>query len=316
MNIKIILGALVALIAIVGLTSAFTVDETEQVVITRFSKVNRTILLPGLHFKVPLIEHNISYPNNLQEWDGDPGEIPTKDKTYIYVDTFARWKIVDPVLFFRTIGMEAKLATSRLNEIIDPAVRNLITSNRLIETVRNTNRKLDTLEDGLSAEDQPNKTKNYKIKIGREKIDGMILEQAAPKLFKFGIQLVDVKIKRINYREEVRRSVYDRMIAERKQIAQKFRSEGKGEAQKILGDKELDLKRIKSEAYRKAQEIKGKADAESTQIYAEAYGNDPEFYSFVKTLEIYNDALDKDSSLVLSTDSELLKYLKGYSFEN
>jgi modulator of FtsH protease HflC len=315
MNIKIIVGALAALIAIVGLTSAFIVDETEQVVITRFSKVNRTILLPGLHFKAPFIELKISYPNNLQEWDGDPGEIPTKDKTYIYVDTFARWKIVDPVLFFRTIGMESKLATSRLNEIIDPAVRNMITSNRLIEAVRNSNRKLDTLEDGLTAEDQPTKPKGYKIKIGRTQIDGMILEQAGPKLSKFGIQLVDVKIKRINYREEVRRSVYDRMIAERKQIAQKFRSEGKGEAQKILGDKELDLKRIKSEAYRKAQEIKGKADAESTKLYAEAFGKDPEFYSFVKTLEIYNDALDKESSLVLSTDSDLLKYLKGYSFE-
>jgi membrane protease subunit HflC len=153
------------------------------------------------------------------------------------------------------------------------------------------------------------------ITIGRTKIDEMILKQAQPKLNKFGISLVDVKIKRLNYREEVRRSVYDRMIAERKQIAQKFRSEGKGEAQKILGDKELDLKRIKSEAYRKAQEIKGTADAESTKLYAEAFGKDPEFYSFVKTLEIYNETLDKESSLVLSTDSDLLKYLKGYSLD-
>ena len=149
---------------------------------------------------------------------------------------------------------------------------------------------------------------------GRKKIDEMILKQAQPKLDKFGIDLVDVKIKRINYREEVRRSVYDRMIAERKQIAQKFRSEGKGEAQKILGDKELDLKKIQSEAYRRAQEIKGKADAESTRLYAEAFGRDPEFYSFMKTLEIYDEALDKDSTMVLSTDSDLLKYLKGYSF--
>lgn len=315
MNIKIVVGALVALIAIAGLMSAFTIDETEQVVITRFSKVNRTIQLPGLHFKVPFVERKVAYPNNLQEWDGDPGEIPTKDKTYIYVDTFARWKIVDPVLFFRTIGMEARLATSRLNEIIDPAVRNLITSNRLIETVRNSNRELDTFEEGLSTSDQPSKPKNYMITIGRKNIDEMILKQAQPKLNKFGIALVDVKIKRINYREEVRRSVYDRMIAERKQIAQKFRSEGKGEAQKILGDKELDLKRIKSEAYRTAQEKKGAADAESTKLYAEAFGKDPEFYSFVKTLEIYNEALDEESSLVLSTDSDLLKYLKGYSLE-
>lgn len=315
MNIKIVIGALAALIVIIGLMCAYTVDETEQVVITLFSKVNRTVQLPGLHFKLPFVERKIAYPNNLQEWDGDPGEIPTKDKTYIYVDTFARWKIVDPVLFFRTIGMEAKLATSRLNEIIDPAVRNLITSNRLIETVRNSNRELDTFEEGLDEADLKKRPSRYMISVGRKKIDERILKQAEPKLRKFGIALIDVKIKRINYREEVRRSVYDRMIAERKQIAQKFRSEGKGEAQKILGDKELDLKRIKSEAYRKAQEIKGRADAESTKLYAEAFGIDPEFYSFIKTLEIYNEALDKDSSMVLSTNSDLLKYLKGYSLE-
>ena len=155
--------------------------------------------------------------------------------------------------------------------------------------------------------------KAYAVTIGREKIDEMILQEARSKLEKFGIELVDVKIKRLNYREEVRRSVYDRMIAERKQIAQKFRSEGKGEAQKILGDKELDLKRIQSEAYRQAQQIKGKADATATRLYAEAFGKDPEFYSFIKTLEIYDEALDKDSTLVLSTDSDLLKYFKGYS---
>jgi membrane protease subunit HflC len=199
-----------------------------------------------------------------------------------------------------------------LNEIIDPAVRNLITSNRLIETVRNTNRELDTFEEGLE-EIQQQPPSRYNISIGRSKIDQMILTQAKPKLKEFGIELVDVKIKRINYREEVRQSVYDRMIAERKQIAQKFRSEGAGEAKKILGDKELDLKRIRSEAYREAQKIKGKADAESTRLYAEAFGKDPEFYSFVKTLEIYGESLDKESSMVLSTDSDLLKYLKGYS---
>ncbi len=313
MNIKIIVGTLLALIAVAVFMCAYTVDETQQVVITQFSKVNRTVTEPGLHFKIPVIERAIVYPRNLQEWDGDPGEIPTKDKTYIYVDTFARWKIVDPVLFFKTVGMDARLATSRLNEIIDPAVRNLITSNHLIETVRNSNRTLDTLESGLEEETQQKNTANYTISIGRGEIDKMILNQAKAKLGRFGIALVDVKIKRINYREEVRKSVYDRMIAERKQIAQKFRSEGKGEAQKILGDKELDLKRIKSEAYRTAQGIKGKADAESTRLYAEAFGKDPEFYSFVKTLEIYRTSLGNSSSMVLSTDSDVLKYLKGYS---
>ena len=313
MKPKIIIGAFVALIAIAVLMCAFTVDETEQVVITKFSKVNRTITDPGLHFKIPVIETAVVYPKNLQEWDGDPGEIPTKDKTYIYVDAFARWKIIDPVVFFQTVGMEARLATNRLNEIIDPATRNLVTSNRLIEAVRNSNRELDTFEEGLEAEAAQKPPAAYMVTMGRKKIDEMILKQAKSKLERFGIDLVDVKIKRINYRDEVRRSVYDRMIAERKQIAQKFRSEGKGEAQKIKGDKELDLKRIQSEAYRTAQGIKGKADAESTRLYAEAFGKDPSFYSFIKTLEIYSEALDKDSSLILSTDSELLKYFKGYS---
>ena len=312
MNFKIITGIIAALIVVVAFMCAYTVDETEQVIITQFSKVNRTVPDPGLHFKFPVIERAVIYPRNLQEWDGDPGEIPTKDKTYIYVDTFARWKIVDPVLFFKTVSIESRLATNRLNEIIDPAVRNLITSNRLIETVRNTNRELDTFEEGLE-DIQQKQPSTFNVTIGRSQIDEMILKQANPKLQKFGIELVDVKIKRINYREEVRQSVYDRMIAERKQIAQKFRSEGAGEAKKILGDKELDLKRIKSEAYRKAQKIKGKADAESTRLYADAFGQDPEFYSFVKTLEIYKEAFSKDSSLILSTDSDLLKYLKGYS---
>ncbi|MBT8341344.1 MAG: protease modulator HflC [Desulfatitalea sp.] len=311
MNMKIILPLIVVLILIAVFTSAYTVDETEQVLIARFSKVERIVDKPGLHFKAPIIEKTIFYPKNLQEWDGNPGQIPTKNKTYIWVDTFARWKIVDPVLFFKTIGTNSRMATNRLNEIIDPAVRNLITSNRLIEAVRKSNRELDTFEVGLEdiKKDAPS---TYQVDIGRNKIDNMILDQARTKLDKFGIELVDVKIKRINYVEEARKSVYDRMIAERKQIAEKFRSEGQGEARKILGDKELNLKRIQSEAYRKAQEIKGKADGESTQIYADTFSTDPEFYSFIKTLEIYESALDGSSSLVLSTDSDLFKFLKGY----
>jgi modulator of FtsH protease HflC len=313
MNSKIVIGLLLALFVLLGTMSAYTVDETQQVVVTRFGKVIQTVKEPGLKFKWPIVDRAIFYPRNLQEWDGDPGEIPTKDKTYIYVDTFARWKIVDPVLFFKTIRTPVELATNRLNEIIDPAVRNEITSNRLIESVRNSNRELDTFELGLEDNEQKKQRKAYAIKVGRREITAKILEEAQAKLEKFGIELLDVEIKRLNYTEEVRQSVYDRMIAERKQIAQKFRSEGKGEAQKILGDKELDLKRIRSEAYRKAQEIKGRADAQATRLYAEAFGRDPEFYSFTKTLEIYDDALDKDSTLILSTDSDLLRYLKGYS---
>jgi len=301
----------VAVVAILFVfTAAYVVDETEQVVVTQFGKVvGQPKKESGLYFKVPFIQNATYFPKNLLEWDGDPGQVPTLDKTYIWVDAFARWRIIDPIKFFQTVNNTLS-AQGRLDDIIDPAVRNLITENRLIETVRKSNRELDTYEIGLeNIKERP----SYRIVTGREKIAKQILEQAQPKLAKFGIELVDVKIKRINYVEQVRDSVYGRMIAERKQIAEKFRSEGKGEARKILGEKERDLKKITSEAYRIAEEIKGKADAESTKLYANAYGVDPDFYSFAKTLEIYSDALGKDSSLVLSTDSEFFKYLKGYS---
>ena len=314
MKIKALLAAAGVLVLLL-FVCAYTVDETEQVVITRFDKVQRTVTTPGLRFKLPVIEKALVFPNNLQEWDGDPGQIPTKDKTYIWVNTFARWKIVDPVLFFKTVGYLNR-AQQRLDEIIDPTVRNFVTSNRLIEAVRNSNRELDTFEDlgdGTNQETHTDRPARFaQVYVGRDKIDTGILEQAKPKLSNFGIELVDVKIKRVNYVEEVRTSVYERMIAERKQIAQKFRSEGKGEAQKILGEKERELKRIESEAYRTAQEVKGKADAESTRLYAKAYGLDAEFYSFVKTLEVYNEALSENSSIILSTDSEIFKYMKGY----
>jgi len=238
---------------------------------------------------------------------GDPGQIPTLDKTFIWVDTFARWKITDPVKFFQTVNNQFS-AIGKLNDIIDPAVRNFITSYSLIEAVRKSDRKLD--EDSLDMEDAFRSY--FSVTVGREKITQGILVQAQPKLAQFGIELVDVKIKRINYVEQVRKSVYGRMIAERKQIAEKYRSEGKGEAQKILGERERDLQEITSEAYRKAQVIKGKADAEATIIYAKAYGIDPEFYSFVQTLEIYEQSLGEKNTLILSTESEFLKYLKEY----
>ncbi len=300
------------LVIILIVSSAYIVDETEQVVVTQFGKViGSPKQSPGLYFRIPFIQHANYFPKNLLEWDGDPGQIPTLEKTYIWVDTFARWKITDPIKFFQTINNTTS-AQGRLDDIIDPAVRNFITSYRLIETVRKTNRKLDTFEVGREDESESQRPL-YRVETGREKITEGILKQAQPKLAQFGIELVDVKIKRINYVEEVQKSVFGRMIAERKQIAEKFRSEGKGEARKILGEKERELKRITSEAYREAQEIMGKADAESTKLYAQAYGNDPEFYSFIKTLEIYKDVLDDKSSLILSTDSEFLKYFKSYS---
>jgi membrane protease subunit HflC len=299
-----------ALIAFVIYSAAYTVNETEQVVVTQFGRiVGEPKTAPGLKFKIPFIQTANYFNKNLLEWDGDPGQIPTLDKTFIWVDTFARWKIVEPVKFFQTVNNRFN-AVGKLNDIIDPAVRNFVTSHHLIEAVRKSNRELDTAEAGI--EESGRKTRvTYKIDFGRQQLTQGILEQAQPKLTPFGIELVDVKIKRINYVEEVRKSVYGRMVAERNQIAEKFRSEGKGEAQKILGEKERDLLEIESEAFKRAQKLKGAADAEATIIYAEAYGKDPEFYSFVETLEIYRETLDKNSSLILSTDSEFLKYLKG-----
>ena len=309
-GVLIIIPFIVVLLIFLG--GVYTVDETEQVVVTQFGRaVGEPKTEPGLYFKLPFIQNTTYFPKNLQEWDGDPGQIPTLDKTFIWVDTFARWKIVDPLKFFQTVN-NVSGALSRLDDIIDPAVRNFVTSYPLLETVRRTDRELDTFELGLEQEEMKDKRQLGTVKFGREKIARGILKQAKPKLAKFGIDLVDVEIKRLNYVEEVQKSVFGRMIAERKQIAEKFRSEGKGEARKIEGEKEREMKRITSEAYKTAQEIKGKADARATSIYADAYGLDPDFYSFVNTLDIYRGTLDEDSILIFSTDTEFFKYLKGY----
>lgn len=307
----------IIILAAVGIflifSSAYIVDETEQVVITQFGRViGEPIKEPGLKFRIPFIQIPNFFPKNLLQWDGSPGQIPTREKTFIWVEPFARWKIVEPVKFFQTVH-NLTGAISRLEDIIDPAVRNFITSYPLIEAVRMTDRELDLLEEGLEEEDLQHDPQVFStITTGRQQITEGILAESQPKLEQFGIELVDVKIKRINYVEEVQRTVFDRMIAERKQIAEKFRSEGRGEAQKILGDMERDLQQIISDAYRRSEEIKGDADAEATIIYAGAHGLDPEFYSFLKTLEIYTQSLDDKNSLILSTDSELFKYLKGF----
>ncbi|MBC8420928.1 MAG: protease modulator HflC [Desulfobacterales bacterium] len=302
-----------AIILIAFFSGAYVIDETEQVVITQFGKaIGKPNINPGLYFKIPIVQQANFFPKNLLEWDGDAGQVPTLDKTFIYVDAFARWKIVDPLKFFETVNNVVG-ALARLDDIIDPAVRNFITSYPLIEMVRNTNRKLDTFEVGVG-HTQDERTLG-EITMGRGKITQGILQQAQPKLKDFGIELVDVQIKRLNYVEQVRTSVYARMIAERKQIAQKFRSEGEGEARIIEGNQEKEMKRITSEAYKTAQETMGKADAESTMIYAKAYEKDPGFYSFTKSLDVYESTMDKESSLLLSTDSDFLKFFKGYKAE-
>ena len=301
----------VIIIVVALFSGAYIVSETEQVIVTQFGKaVGEPKTSPGLYFKIPVIQQANFFPKNLLEWDGDPGQVPTLDKTFIYVDTFARWKIVDPLKFFQTVN-NVMGAQARLDDIIDPAVRNFITSYPLIETVRDTNRELDTFEAGLGHTKEEARALG-KITEGRGKITQGIMAQAQPKLKDFGIELVDVQIKRLNYVEQVRKSVYARMIAERKQIAEKFRSEGEGEARVIEGNRDKELKKITSEAYKTAQEIMGKADAESTMIYAQAYENDPDFYSFVKSLDVYQNAMDSKSFLLLSTESDFLKYFKGY----
>jgi membrane protease subunit HflC len=298
----------IAVLLFVLYHSVYVVDETKQVILTQFGKViGEPKTEPGIQFKIPFIQKPNFFAKNLLEWDGSPGEIPTQDKTYIWVDTFARWKIVDPLRFFKTVFNENG-AQGRLDDILDSEVRNKITSYPLIETVRKSNRRLDTFD----VEDQGDETRVLgQISLGREKIVKGIMDQAMPKLADFGIELVDLKIKRLNYTEQVQNSVYSRMIAERKQVAEKLRSEGQGEARKIEGNQEKELKRITSEAYKTAQEIMGKADAEATHIYAEAYNRDVELYSFLKSMDVYKKTLDKDCTLVLSTDSDFLKYLKG-----
>ena len=287
----------------------YTVDETEQVIITQFGRpIGNAITEPGLHIKVPFIQKTSFFAKNLLEWDGDPGQIPTKDKTFIWVDTFARWKIVDPLKFYKAVNNE-NLAQKKLDDILNPTINNFIASNDLIEAVRSTDRILTESKTKKGPQDIPDLNK---ITIGRAGMTKGILEQAAPKLAEFGIEIVDFRIKRINYVEEVRKKVYERMIAERNQISEKFRSEGKGESKKIQGEQQKELRRIQSEAYKKVEEIKGKADATATNIYAEAFGKDPEFYSFINTIEIYKKSLDENIKVILSTNSDFFQYLKQY----
>ena len=292
-------------------STAFIVDETEQVVITQFGKaMGVPIKDAGLYFRVPFIQDANYFPKNLLAWDGEPGQMPTKDKTFIWVDTFARWRITDPLAFFETVRNETA-AQAKLDNIIESATRNLITSNPLIEAVRNSDRQMDIGE--VEMDETTKKIVKRPIEMGREAVAQAILKQAKPKLAQFGIELVDVRIKRINYVDVVQREVYNRMIAERRQIAEKFRSEGRGESSRIAGEREKELKRITSEAYKKAQELMGTADAEATKIYAEAYNKDPEFYSFINTLAIYKESLDKETWLMISTKSDFFKYLKQYA---
>ena len=307
-TINILIAIVAFVILIVILNSFYIVFEYDQVIITQFGEpIGDAVTKPGLHMKVPFIQKANRFEKRWLEWDGDANEIPTKDKKYIWVDTYARWRISEPLIFFQRVRDE-RGAQTRIDDIIDGETRDAVASFDLIEIVRSSNREFEITEETAILDLAAAVTE---ISIGREKIAQIILEKSSQKTPEIGIELIDVRIKRINYVEAVQREVFERMKAERQRIAAKYRSEGDGKSAEIRGGKEKELKRIQSGAYRKAQEIKGKADAEATRIYARAYNLDPEFYQFTKTLEMYTTSLDKDTWLLLSTDSEFLKYLKS-----
>ncbi|WP_436717222.1 protease modulator HflC [Roseiconus lacunae] len=307
--------AIVFLIAASFITysCAYTVDETEQVILTQFGKpVGDPIVDSGLHFKLPFIQEATFVEKRILEWDGRPNEMPTKDKTYIVVDTFGRWRINDAKQFFLRLRDE-RSAQSRLDDILGSETRNAIAKHELIELVRTTKDR-EPIQDAVIIEGPGTAGTLYPISKGRAKIEEEIFAKSAEKLADFGIELLDVRFKRINYNENVQQRIYTRMISERKQIAERFRSEGAGEAAKIIGRKERDLLEIESEAYKKVQEIRGAADAKATEIYASAYNQSEEavnFYAFIKTMETYEEMLGGDSTLVLTTDSDIFKFLKN-----
>jgi membrane protease subunit HflC len=297
-----------ALAALLFFSSVYTVSETEQVILTQFGKpVGGVINSPGLRLKVPFIQNVHRFDKRWLEFDGNANEIPTRDKKYVWVDTYARWRIVDPLRFFQAVRDE-RGGQSRLDDIVDGETRNAVASFDLIEVVRSSNREFQITEElaGIGSAEAM-----AKVNTGRNKIAAIILEKAARITPEFGIELVDVRLKRISYVDTVQQKVFERMISERKRIAERSRSEGQGRAAEIRGQKERDMLAASSSGYKSAQELKGAADAQATTIYARAYGKDPGLYEFLKSMETLNSTLDEKAVLVLSTDSDLLKYLKG-----
>ncbi|NNC88798.1 MAG: protease modulator HflC [Akkermansiaceae bacterium] len=305
--------ALVALVLIlVALGAFYTVPEYEQVIITQFGEpMGEPVTEAGLKMKIPVIQDVNRIERRVLEWDGRIAEMPTRDKLYILVDTFGRWRIDDPLEFFRRLGDE-RSAQSRLDDILGSETRNAVAKHDLIEIIRTTKGRVPE-KSGEIAEILGESGGLDPIREGRAAIEKQIFEAAKPKLASFGIELLDIRFKRINYTTKVESSIFERMISERNQIADRFRSEGEGEAARILGNKERDLRTIESEAYKKVQEVLGEADAQSTAVYAGAYGKNSrteEFYQFTKTLEAYGEILGSDSTVILSTDSELFGLLK------
>jgi len=315
MNRLIAVLIVVAIGTYLAVSSLYTVSEVEQVIITQFGKpVGEPVTTAGLKVKVPFIQEVNAIDKRVLEWDGSPSDMPTKDKLYISVDLFARWRITDPLQYFLRLRDE-RSAQSRLDDILGSETRNAVAKHELIEIIRTTRDRVP-LRDALltTAERERDIGSLVPIQKGRELVEREIFAAAAEKVKIFGIELLDIRFKRINYNESVRPKIYDRMISERRQIAERFLSEGNGEAARIRGDRVRDLNKIQSEAYRQVEEIRGVADAKATEIYAAAYNRSPEaveFYEFTRTMQAYRSIIAENTTLVLSTDSDLFKFLKG-----
>ena len=310
-----ILLGLFALIVFLAMNTFYTVSETKQVIITQFGKpVGKPVTEAGLNMKTPFIHDINAIDKRILEWDGKPSDMPTKDKLYISVDLFARWRITDPLQYFLRLHDE-RSAQSRLDDILGSETRNAVAKHQLIEIIRTTKDR-QPLQDALFTEAEKNLKigKLVPIKRGRKLVEEEIFTAAAEKVQVFGIELLDIRFKRINYNESVRPKIYDRMISERRQIAERFLSEGNGEAARIRGDRVRDLNKIQSEAYRQVEVIRGEADAKATEIYALAYNQNPQsvsLYEFTRTLQAYPMIISDKTTLVLSTGSDLFKFLNG-----
>jgi len=318
---KTIFSLFLALLAVIIIAnSAYTVDQTEQVFITQFGKpIGEAINADpeeneaGLHWKIPFINKVNRIEKRILEWDGPATDMPTRDKLYIQVDTFARWRITDPITYYKKLRDE-RSALSRLDDIIGSATRDRVAAHDLIELVRNDRERVPEKDESLIEGNSSIGTLPT-IRYGRQVLSDQVLKASQPKVADWGIELIDVRFKRINYKSGVIQKIYDRMGSERMQIAERFRSEGAGEAAKIIGKKERDLLKIESLAYKREQEIRGAADGKATQIYADAYNTSPvaaDFYQFMKTLETYESSLGKDTSVILTSDSDLFRLFKDF----
>ena len=315
MNRQIAMLAVLGIVIYVLMSSIYTVSEVEQMIITQFGKpVAEPVMSAGLKVKVPFIQEVNPIDKRVLEWDGNPSDMPTKDKLYISVDLFARWRITDPLQYFLRLRDE-RSAQSRLDDILGSETRNAVAKHELIEIIRTTKDRVP-LRDTLLTEAERDMGSLVPIQKGRKLVEQEIFTAAAEKVQVFGIELLDISFKRINYNESVRPKIYDRRISERRQIAERFLSEGNGEAARIRGNRVRDLNKIQSEAYRAVEEIRGVADAKATGIYARAYNQRPEavaFYEFTRTMQSYKSIIEENTTLVLSTDSDLFKFLKGMS---